>query len=111
MDGGSAVAVLSYCSFVLESLQQEDLIQHMLHYLLALPGSASSRPLTPISPERPKSSRAMMALQEAQQAHEKSMNPSFFSLVDLILASLDSNNAEALTAALRLVSRLSLIHI
>jgi len=100
------VAVLSYCSFVLESLQQEDLIHHMLHYLLALPGSASSRPLTPISPERPKSSRAMMALQEAQQAHEKSMNPSFFSLVDLILASLDSNNAEALTAALRLVSRL-----
>ena len=100
------MAVLSYCSFVLESLQQEDLIHHMLHYLLALPGSASSRPLTPISPDRPKSSRAMMALQEAQQAHEKSMNPSFFSLVDLILASLDSNNAEALTAALRLVSRL-----
>jgi len=48
----------------------------------------------------------MMALQEAQQAHETSMNPSFFSLVDLILASLESNNAEALTAALRLVSRL-----
>jgi hypothetical protein len=100
------VAVLSYCSFVLESLQQEDLIHHMLHYLLALPGTASSRPLTPISPDRPRSSRAMMALQEAQQAHEKAMNPSFFSLVDLILASLDSNNAEALTAALRLVSRL-----
>jgi hypothetical protein len=106
VDGGSAVAVLSYCWSLLESLQQEDLVHHMLHYLLALPGdAAASRPTTSSGAQRPKSSHTMLMLERARQ-NQTTLNPSFFSLVDLILASLSSSNAGALTSALRLVSLL-----
>lgn len=83
--------------------QQEDLIHHILHFLLALPGLPASRPVTrDAASERPKS-RATMALENLRKKQDV-LNPSFFSLVDLILATLQSSNSEAITAGLRLVS-------
>lgn len=75
----------------------------MLHFLLALPGLPASRPVTrDATSERPKP-RATMALEHFRKQQD-ALNPSFFSLVDLILATLQSTNSEAITAGLRLVS-------
>lgn len=74
----------------------------MLHFLLALPGLPSSRPVTRDVSERPRS-RATMALEHFPKSQDV-LNSSFFNLVDLILATIKSTNSEAVTAALRLVA-------
>lgn len=103
MDGGSSVAVLTYLRCIIESIDHAELLQVTLQYLLALPDKLEdetkfARPTT--LARRRKSQTLITNLARGQ---EKPM-PDLFTLVDLILTSLQSHNQQTITATLRLVS-------
>lgn len=105
IDGGSSVAVLTYLRRILESLDHPDMINLILHYLLALPDSIPSKPVT----ERPSISaaRRRKSMDLATMMAEKtdlSATPLLFNLVDLILACLRSRNQQTIHVTLQLVS-------
>ena len=102
-DGGSSVAVLTYLRCIIESINNYELTHLTLQYLLAIPDipedeCKSARPAT--LARRRKSQTLITNLAQVQ---EKSM-PGLFTLVDLVLTSLQSCNQETVTASLRLVS-------
>ena len=102
-DGGSSVAVLTYLRCIIESIDHPDLLDVTLRYLLALPEkseeiSKSARPTT--LARRRKSS---MLITNLAQGQEKPM-PDLFTLVDLVLTSLQSHDAQTITATLQLIS-------
>ena len=102
-DGGSSVAVLTYLRCIIESINEPELMQLILRYLLAIPNNPekerqSARPAT--LARRRKSQTLITTL---AKMHEKPM-PDLFTLVDLVLTSLRSRNQQTVTATLRLVS-------
>lgn len=109
IDGGSSVAVLTYLWRILDSVEHPDLIHLILQYLLALDDPLTSHPMTPRSPAAEKRRESLLSLSQ-EDGGEDQLNPSFFNLTDLILASVKSLNAETLTAALRLITVLLMKH-
>ncbi|KAK5161616.1 hypothetical protein LTR04_004031 [Oleoguttula sp. CCFEE 6159] len=104
VDGGSAVAVLTYPRRILESLGHPDLIHMILRYLLALPDPLISRPpLMPRSPTADRQRSSLLLSTEPVNENDK-LNPALFNLVDFILNSAQSRNPQTVTAALRLAS-------
>ncbi|KAI9723561.1 MAG: hypothetical protein M1828_004157 [Chrysothrix sp. TS-e1954] len=104
IDGGSSVAVLTYIWRILDAVDHPDLIHLILNYLLALQEEPSlSRPTTGESSLADKKRQSLLSSQELNRADD-GLTPKFFSLVDLILASIQSRNQETITAALRLIS-------
>ena len=102
-DGGSSVAVLTYLRCIIESVDNPELRDLTLQYLLAVPDipedeRESMRPAT--LARRRKSQTLVTTLAQIQ---EKPM-PDLFTLVDLVLTSLHSRNQQTVTATLRLVS-------
>lgn len=115
-DGGSSVAVLTYMSAVLESLDHTELLRMILSYLLAISdkpeapiteGSASnSRPgMPPRSPTALKRRQSLMLLTTPKDPQDL-MEPTLFNLVDLVLNSVGSRNSQTVFVALILVSTL-----
>ncbi|CAK7269769.1 hypothetical protein SEPCBS119000_003739 [Sporothrix epigloea] len=106
IDGGSSVAVLTYLRRIIESLDHPDMIQLILHYLLALPDSPSlTGPLaakSAVSAARKRKSMDLATLM-AQKA-DTAATPILFSLVDLILACLKSHSQQTIHVTLQLVS-------
>ncbi|KAJ3472246.1 hypothetical protein NLG97_g11154 [Lecanicillium saksenae] len=106
IDGGSSVAVLTYLRRILESLDHPDMINLILHYLLALPDSSAS---SKAAPPRPKISAARrrksmdLATMMASKT-DLTVTPILFNLVDLILACLRSRNQQTIHVTLQLVS-------
>ncbi|KZF21657.1 hypothetical protein L228DRAFT_261804 [Xylona heveae TC161] len=101
IDGGS-VAVLTYLRRILDSLDNPDLVQLILRYLLALPENlpTSTPPGRPTLAARQASIDALTHL-----AHlEDKTTPSLFNLVDLILESIQSKNSQTVATTLNLVS-------
>lgn len=94
VDGGSSVAVLTYLCRILDSVTHPDLNHLILHYLLALPeaGDASSSH----NLAHPSAIKTL--------TNDNPLNPSYFNLTDLLLASCKSPHPETVTAALRLVT-------
>ncbi|QPC76536.1 hypothetical protein HYE68_007288 [Fusarium pseudograminearum] len=105
IDGGSSVAVLTYLRRILESLDHPDMINLILHYLLALPDSiASARPGSSSSVSKARKRKSMdLATMLAERA-EPAATPLLFNLVDLILACLRSRNQQTIHVTLQLVS-------
>ncbi|OAA80470.1 Retinoic acid induced 16-like protein [Akanthomyces lecanii RCEF 1005] len=106
IDGGSSVAVLTYLRRILESLDHPDMINLILHYLLALPDGSSS---AKSAPPRPKISAARrrksmdLATMMASKT-DMTVTPILFNLVDLVLACLRSRNQQTIHVTLQLVS-------
>ncbi|TQS32615.1 hypothetical protein Golomagni_07065, partial [Golovinomyces magnicellulatus] len=105
IDGGSSVAVLTYLRRILESLDHPDMINLILHYLLALPDTIPSKS----TPARPSISaaRRRKSMDLATMMAEKtdsSATPLLFNLVDLILACLRSRNQQTIYVTLQLVT-------
>jgi len=103
IDGGSAVAVLTYIRVILDTLEHPDIIHLILSYLMALhekPPTPSTAPPTPSVARRRKS---LDLLTMAAKADSKP-SPDLFSLADLILTSLKSKSQQTVAATLRLVS-------
>ncbi|RDW59811.1 hypothetical protein BP6252_12898 [Coleophoma cylindrospora] len=106
VDGGSSVAVLYYLRRILESLDHPDMIQLILHYLLALPDTTTATPAASrnsVSAARKRKSLDLATLMATQIADTPS-TPALFNLVDLILGSLRSQNQQTISVTLQLVS-------
>lgn len=98
VDGGSAVAVLTYLRQILDALDHAELVNMILQYLLALP-----EPTRPRSPTALKRKSSLLLL--AQPPNEDdAMNPTLFSLIDLLQNSVTSSNPETAIAALKLTT-------
>ncbi|KAF7551120.1 hypothetical protein G7Z17_g5267 [Cylindrodendrum hubeiense] len=105
IDGGSSVAVLTYLRRILESLDHPDMINLILHYLLALPESlpsngAGSRSSVSLARKRKSMDLATMMAEKS----DTTVTPLLFNLVDLILACLRSRNQQTIYVTLQLVS-------
>ncbi|KAL6900441.1 Retinoic acid induced 16-like domain-containing protein [Trichoderma evansii] len=105
IDGGSSVAVLTYLRRIIESLDHPDMINLILHYLLALPETVPSN--GPPSGTAISAARQRKSLDLATMMAEKpdtTATPLLFNLVDLILACLRSRNQQTIYVTLQLVS-------
>ena len=102
-DGGSSVAVMYYLRQMLYILDYPDLVQMILEYLFALPEIQESWRKPPSSPILQKRHSSLVLLTQHKGVEAK-MNPSLFSLTDLILNSVRSCSTQTVTAALKLVS-------
>jgi hypothetical protein len=106
IDGGSSVAVLTYLRRILESVDHPDMINLILHYLLALPDAvpttaANSR--NSVSAARKRKSVDLATMMASQQT-DMTATPLLFNLVDLILACLRSHSQQTIHVTLQLVS-------
>ncbi|KAH6603214.1 hypothetical protein Trco_007989 [Trichoderma cornu-damae] len=105
IDGGSSVAVLTYLRRIIESLDHPDMINLILHYLLALPDAVISH--SPPSETAISAARQRKSMDLATMMAEKpdtTATPLLFNLVDLILACLRSRNQQTIYVTLQLVS-------
>ncbi|KAG6010339.1 hypothetical protein E4U21_006903 [Claviceps maximensis] len=105
IDGGSSVAVLTYLRRILESLDHPDMINLILHYLLALPDAVApnKKPSrSSISEARKRKSMDLTKMMAARA--EEPATPLLFNLVDLILSCLRSRNQQTIHVTLQLVS-------
>ena len=112
-DAGSSVAVLHYMTAMLESLEYPDLMNMMLAYLLAVEEddsqAVSDTPITPSNPPRSPTAvrrRQSLMLLTAPRNPDDAVEPTLFSLVDLILNNVNSQNSQSVYAALKLSSTL-----
>lgn len=105
IDGGSSVAVLTYLRRILESLDHPDMINLILHYLLALPDSLpSNRPGSRSSVSLARKRKSMDLATMMAEKSDTTVTPLLFNLVDLILACLRSRNQQTIYVTLQLVS-------
>ncbi|KAI2603645.1 Retinoic acid induced 16-like protein-domain-containing protein [Hypoxylon sp. NC1633] len=105
VDGGSSVAVLTYLRRILETLDHPDMINLILHYLLALPDTESSALFTTepsVSAARKRKSMDLASMMATKV--EASYTPLLFNLVDLIHSCLKSRNQQTVCVTLQLVA-------
>ncbi|CAK7223238.1 hypothetical protein SBRCBS47491_005140 [Sporothrix bragantina] len=106
IDGGSSVAVLTYLRRIIESLDHPDMINLILHYLLALPESTSVKEPSVVK-NAVSAARKRKSMDLATMMAEKvdiAATPILFNLVDLILACLKSHSQQTIYVTLQLVS-------
>ncbi|KAI0447501.1 Retinoic acid induced 16-like protein-domain-containing protein [Xylaria telfairii] len=104
-DGGSSVAVLTYLRRILESLDHPDMINLILHYLLALPDTETSlRSFSEpaVSAARKRKSMDLASMMASKM--ESSYSPLLFNLVDLIHSCLKSENSQTVCVTMQLVA-------
>ncbi|KAK6833519.1 hypothetical protein PG987_008213 [Apiospora arundinis] len=106
VDGGSSVAVLTYLRRILEALDHPDMINLILHYLLALPEaenrtSSSAEPA--VSAARKRKSMDLATMMKAQTA-VADYTPLLFNLVDLMHSCLKSQNHQTVSVTLQLLA-------
>ncbi|KAI1464458.1 Retinoic acid induced 16-like protein-domain-containing protein [Daldinia caldariorum] len=105
VDGGSSVAVLTYLRRILEALDHPDMINLILHYLLALPDAEASAPADAepsVSAARKRKSMDLATMMATKV--ESSYTPLLFNLVDLIRSCLKSRNQQTVCVTLQLVA-------
>ncbi|KAI0168181.1 Retinoic acid induced 16-like protein-domain-containing protein [Pestalotiopsis sp. NC0098] len=106
VDGGSSVAVLTYLRRILEALDHPDMINLILHYLLALPDADTPKPSKPeaaISAARKRKSMDLATMMAASKIASE-YTPLLFNLVDLIHSCLKSKNAQTVCVTLQLLA-------
>ncbi|CAK7205674.1 hypothetical protein SEUCBS139899_008453 [Sporothrix eucalyptigena] len=106
IDGGSSVAVLTYLRRIIESLDHPDMINLILHYLLALPDSTNVAEQS-VAKNAVSAARKRKSMDLATMMAEKvdiAATPILFNLVDLILACLKSHSQQTIYVTLQLVS-------
>ncbi|KAK8101510.1 Retinoic acid induced 16-like protein-domain-containing protein [Apiospora kogelbergensis] len=106
VDGGSSVAVLTYLRRILEALDHPDMINLVLHYLLALPEAenrASSSAEPAVSAARKRKSMDLATMMKAQTA-VADYTPLLFNLVDLMHSCLKSQNHQTVSVTLQLLA-------
>lgn len=103
VDGGSSVAVLTYLRCIVESMDHAELLYVTLSYLLALPGKVEdeSKPVRPTTLARRR--KSSMLITNLAKGLEKPL-PDLFTLVDLLMTSIQSHNQQTVNATLRLIS-------
>ncbi|KAL3439315.1 Retinoic acid induced 16-like protein-domain-containing protein [Aspergillus tetrazonus] len=103
VEGGSTAAVLTYLYRILASVDQEDLVQRILHFLLASPSGLDVQ-----APEKKKdmsaSRRKSLDVLAAFSQEAARPSPTLFNLRDLVLLGLQSPNRQTVLATLRLLT-------
>lgn len=105
MDGGSSVAVLTYLRRILEALDHPDMINLILHYLLALPDAEAPQPSQAepkVSAARKRKSMDLATMMAAKV--ETEYTPLLFNLVDLLHSCLKSLNQQTVCVTLQLLA-------
>lgn len=100
------MAVLTYLRRILESLDHPDMINLILHYLLALPDAvptSAANTRNSVSAARKRKSVDLATMMASQQT-DLTATPLLFNLVDLILACLRSHSQQTIHVTLQLVS-------
>jgi hypothetical protein len=98
------VAVLTYLRQILDALDSFDLVDITLQYLFGLAEDASQvQTPNPRSPQASKRRMSLMLLMQPEN-EDDGLNPSLFSLIDLLLNSTISSNPQTVIAALRLIT-------
>ncbi|KAL4785384.1 Retinoic acid induced 16-like protein-domain-containing protein [Aspergillus varians] len=103
VEGGSTAAVLTYLYRILASVDQEDLVQRILHFLLASPSDSDAQ-LAEKKKNMSASRRKSLDVLAAFSEEAASPSPSLFNLRDLALLGLRSTNRETVLATLRLLT-------
>lgn len=106
MDGGSSVAVLTYLKRILEVLDHPDMINLILHYLLAIPDAESTfaaKVEPAISAARKRKSMDLATMMAASKI-ASDYTPLLFNLVDLIQSCLKSKNQQTVCVTLQLLA-------
>lgn len=99
------MAVLTYLRRIIESLDHPDMINLILHYLLALPDPTNTEPV--IAKNAVSAARKRKSMDLATMMAERveiAATPILFNLVDLILACLKSHSRQTICVTLQLVS-------
>ena len=99
------MAVLTYLRRILESLEHPDMINLILHYLLALPdtdSSARNSSEPAVSAARKRKSMDLASMMASKM--ESSYSPLLFNLVDLIHSCLKSENEQTVCVTIQLVA-------
>lgn len=99
------MAVLTYLRHILESLDHPDMINLILHYLLALPDFETSSPevaQSSVSKARKRKSMDLATMMASKE--DDAADPLLFNLVDLIHACLKSQSHQTIHVTLQLVS-------
>ncbi|KAI9792212.1 MAG: hypothetical protein M1816_002753 [Peltula sp. TS41687] len=104
IDGGSSVAVLTYLCRILESLHQPDLTNLVLQYLFGAPEDPLDVSISSQKTPRAMRRRTTLELHVRDSTGEEEPSPTLFSLVDLVVASVSSQNQQTVAATLKLVS-------
>jgi len=98
------VAVLTYLRQILDALDSFELVDLILQYLFGLTEDASQvQKPNPRSPQTSKRRMSLMLLMQPENEDDR-LNPSLFSLIDLLLNSTISSNPQTVVAALRLIT-------
>jgi hypothetical protein len=95
--------VLTYLRRILDALDHPELVNMILQYLLALQDYTANSPRMPRSPAAVKRRQSLILLNAPDQDDDR-LNPSLFNLVDLVLGSTNSRNAQTVSAALKLTT-------
>ena len=98
------MAVLTYLRQILDALDAFELVDLILQYLFGLSEDASQvQPPKPRSPQASKRRMSLMLMTQPENEDDR-LNPSVFSLIDLLLNSTISSNPQTVIAALRLIT-------
>ncbi|KAL5335465.1 Retinoic acid induced 16-like protein-domain-containing protein [Aspergillus crustosus] len=103
MEGGSTAAVLTYLYRILASLDQEDLVHRILHFLLAS-HSDSDAQIAEKKKNMSASRRKSLDVLAAFSEEAARPSPTLFNLRDLALLGLRSTNRPTVLATLRLLT-------
>ncbi|KAH8664576.1 Retinoic acid induced 16-like protein-domain-containing protein [Xylariales sp. PMI_506] len=105
VDGGSSVAVLTYLRRILESLEHPDMINLILHYLLALPDAETPKaPQAEPSVSAARKRKSMDLATMMATRVESTYTPLLFNLVDLMHSCLKSQNQQTICVTLQLLA-------
>ncbi|KAL4803463.1 Retinoic acid induced 16-like protein-domain-containing protein [Aspergillus unguis] len=102
VEGGSTAAVLTYLYRILASVDQEDLVQRILHFLLA--SSESDAQIAERKKNMSASRRKSLDVLAAFSEEAARPSPTLFNLRDLALLGLQSSNRQTVLATLRLLT-------
>ncbi|KAL2835503.1 Retinoic acid induced 16-like protein-domain-containing protein [Aspergillus pseudoustus] len=103
VEGGSTAAVLTYLYRILASIDQEDLVHRILHFLLASPPDSDTQ-IAKKNKNMSASRRKSLDVLTAFSEEAARPSPSLFNLRDLALLGLRSSNPQTVLATLRLLS-------
>ncbi|KAL4952554.1 Retinoic acid induced 16-like protein-domain-containing protein [Aspergillus filifer] len=103
VEGGSTAAVLTYLYRILASVDQEDLVQRILHFLLAS-NSDSDAQIAEKKKNMSASRRKSLDVLTAFSEEAARPSPTLFNLRDLALLGLQSANPQTVLATLRLLT-------
>lgn len=103
MDSGSSVAVLTYLTYILETLNHDGLIRLILHYMLGTPAQPpqDSKPSRPSTLAQRRKSETLIS-NNAIRVDDPS--PDLITLTNILHGYLGSQNHQTITASLRLLA-------